>query len=135
MVVTTGAGTGSQPLVFLFSDTQIKSEVFVEDINNMLNSGEVREVVVSSMGPASHEHPAELESVTSWQVPNIFANDEKVAICEATRPFARAVYGKAAGDMNQNDLYAFFLSRVRQNLHTVLAFSPIGDAFRDRLRK
>jgi len=37
--------------------------------------------------------------------------------------------------MNQNDLYAFFLNRVRQNLHIVLAFSPIGDAFRDRLRK
>lgn len=103
-----GAGTGSSPMVFLFSDTQIKNETFVEDINNMLNSGEV---------------------------PNIFPNDEKVAICEAARPFARAIYGKAAGDMNQNDLYAFFLSRVRQNLHIVLAFSPIGEAFRDRLRK
>lgn len=68
-------------------------------------------------------------------MPNIFPNDEKVAICEAARPFARAIYGKAAGDMNQNDLYAFFLGRVRQNLHIVLAFSPIGDAFRDRLRK
>ena len=28
-------------MVFLFSDTQIKNETFVEDINNMLNSGEV----------------------------------------------------------------------------------------------
>lgn len=43
------------PLTFLFSDTQIISESFVEDINNMLNSGEV---------------------------PNIFPNDERVAICE-----------------------------------------------------
>jgi dynein heavy chain, axonemal len=68
-------------------------------------------------------------------VPNIFPNDEKVAICEAARPFARAIYGKAAGDMNQNDLYAFFLTRVKQNMHIVLAFSPIGEAFRDRLRK
>ena len=47
-------------------------------------------------------------------MPNIFPSDEKVAICESTRPFARAVYGKAAGDMSPNDLYAFFLSRVRQ---------------------
>ena len=31
-------------MVFLFSDTQIKNETFVEDINNMLNSGEVSAV-------------------------------------------------------------------------------------------
>lgn len=103
-----GAGTGSQPMTFLFSDTQIKKETFVEDINNMLNNGEV---------------------------PNIFASDERSAVCEAVRPFAKQVFGKAAADMNQQDLYAFFIRRVKQNLHIVLAFSPIGDAFRDRLRK
>ncbi|KAH8057324.1 dynein light chain binding protein [Aureococcus anophagefferens] len=81
------AGSGERPVVFLFSDTQINREAFVEDINNMLNSGEV---------------------------PNIFPNDEKVAICEA--------------------LYAYFIQRVKQYLHIVLAFSPIGSAFRDRLR-
>ena len=34
------AGEGKSS-VFLFSDTQIKDEAFVEDINNLLNSGEV----------------------------------------------------------------------------------------------
>ena len=33
------AGAGDRPLVFLFSDTQIAKEGFVEDINNMLNAG------------------------------------------------------------------------------------------------
>ena len=42
------------PTVFLFPDTQIKDEAFVEDINNILNSGEV---------------------------PNMFANEEKVQVC------------------------------------------------------
>eukprot|EP01041_Mallomonas_annulata_P000989 gene989-1935_t len=102
------AGTESQALTFLFSDTQIKNETFVEDINNMLNSGEV---------------------------PNIFPNDERMAICEAVRPFARLIYGKAAADMTAQELYGHFIQRVKQNLHIVLAFSPIGDAFRDRLRK
>eukprot|EP00981_Chlorochromonas_danica_P006662 scaffold1447_cov165-Ochromonas_danica.AAC.8 len=103
-----GAGAGTQPMTFLFSDTQIKNETFVEDINNMLNNGEV---------------------------PNIFPNDERTAVCESVRPFAKQLYGKVAADMSLQELYAFFIRRVKQNLHIVLAFSPIGDAFRDRLRK
>jgi hypothetical protein len=34
------AGSASQPTVFLFSDTQLKEESFLEDINNILNTGE-----------------------------------------------------------------------------------------------
>ncbi|KAK7233641.1 dynein light chain binding protein [Aureococcus anophagefferens] len=101
------AGSGERPVVFLFSDTQINREAFVEDINNMLNSGEV---------------------------PNIFPNDEKVAICEAVRPYAKEQFGRAAADMTPLQLYAYFIQRVKQYLHIVLAFSPIGSAFRDRLR-
>ena len=32
-------------------------------------------------------------------------------------------------------LFNYFISRVRDQLHIVLAMSPIGDAFRQRLRK
>ena len=39
--VTRKAGGEGKPCVFLFSDTQIKDEAFVEDINNLLNAGEV----------------------------------------------------------------------------------------------
>jgi dynein heavy chain len=35
------AGLKNQPIVFLFDDTQIVEEGFLEDINNILNSGEV----------------------------------------------------------------------------------------------
>lgn len=31
-------------------------------------------------------------------------------------------------------MYNFFTERVRENLHIVLAMSPIGDTFRNRLR-
>ncbi|KDO23984.1 hypothetical protein SPRG_10681 [Saprolegnia parasitica CBS 223.65] len=102
------AGIGARPLVFLFSDTQIKYEAFVEDINNMLNSGEI---------------------------PNLFPYDERVGLCEGVRVHAKEKFGKVASDMTPAQLYAFFVQRVRQQLHIVLACSPIGDAFRDRLRK
>ena len=31
-------------------------------------------------------------------------------------------------------MYNYFIDRVKSNLHVVLAMSPIGDAFRNRLR-
>lgn len=39
--VTRRVGAEGKRVVFLFSDTQIKDEAFLEDINNMLNAGEV----------------------------------------------------------------------------------------------
>ncbi|EDO28519.1 predicted protein, partial [Nematostella vectensis] len=35
------AGVENKSMVFLFSDTQIKSETFLEDLNNVLNAGDV----------------------------------------------------------------------------------------------
>jgi len=35
------AGSDGHPTVFLFSDNQLKDESFLEDINNILNMGEV----------------------------------------------------------------------------------------------
>ncbi|XP_059153506.1 dynein axonemal heavy chain 1-like [Physella acuta] len=35
------AGLREEPVVFLFSDTQIKNESFLEDLNNILNTGDV----------------------------------------------------------------------------------------------
>ncbi|CAE7768654.1 DNAH7 [Symbiodinium sp. CCMP2456] len=37
----TKAGGSEEHTVFLFSDTQIKDEGFVEDVNNLLNTGEI----------------------------------------------------------------------------------------------
>lgn len=102
------AGIGQREVVFLFSDTQIKEPAFVEDINNILNAGEV---------------------------PNLFPNDEKQECIEGSRTFAKQQFGKAAADMSPVEMWSFFVSRVRARLHVVLAFSPIGGEFRDRLRK
>ncbi|PAA47942.1 hypothetical protein BOX15_Mlig003862g8 [Macrostomum lignano] len=100
------AGAEGKKTVFLMADTQIKEETFLEDIDNLLNTGEI---------------------------PNLFPNDEKVEIMETVRPFAQA--GDKNADFSPIALYAFFVNRVRENLHIVIAFSPIGDAFRNRLRK
>ncbi|ELK37023.1 Dynein heavy chain 7, axonemal [Myotis davidii] len=92
--------------VFLITDTQIKEEAFLEDIDSVLNTGEV---------------------------PNIFAADEKQEVMEGVRPVAQA--GNKHGELSPLALFAFFVNRCRDNLHVVVAFSPIGDAFRNRLRQ
>lgn len=38
-------------------------------------------------------------------------------------------------DGGKTQLYNFFVSEVRRNMHIVLSFSPVGDSFRERLRK
>ena len=43
------AGSDGQPTVFLFSDNQLKDESFLEDINNILNMGEVSHVEVQPL--------------------------------------------------------------------------------------
>ncbi|XP_020293119.1 dynein heavy chain 7, axonemal-like [Pseudomyrmex gracilis] len=93
---------------FLFSDTQIKEESFLEDINNMLNSGEV---------------------------PNIFNADEKAEICEKMKIIDRQRERAMQTDGSPAALFNLFVQLCRDQLHIVVTMSPIGDAFRNRVRK
>ena len=52
---------------------------------------------------------------------------------QLVRPLAQA--GNKNKEMTALQLFAFFVSRCRANLHIMIAFSPIGDAFRNRLRQ
>ena len=87
---------------------QIKDESFLEDINNLLSSGEV---------------------------PNLFPNDEKHEICEKMRSIDRQKDRSLQTDGSPVALFNLFLERAKMQLHVVLAMSPIGSAFRNRLRK
>nr|CAD7573553.1 unnamed protein product [Timema californicum] len=99
------AGAEGKQTVFLFNDTQIKDEMFVEDISMVLNTGDV---------------------------PNLFPPDEKAEILEKMQGVARTLGKKV--DPTPLALYNFFVERVRANLSIALAMSPIGDALRNRLR-
>lgn len=94
--------------VFLFTDMQIKEESFLEDINNLLNSGEV---------------------------PNLFSIDEKAEIIEKMRQIDRQRDKSIQTDGSQVALFSFFIQIVREQLHIALCMSPIGAALRNRVRK
>ena len=60
-------GSEGKPTVFLFADTQIKDESFMEDISMILNTGDV---------------------------PNLFAQDEKAELIEKMQVVARQEVGR-----------------------------------------
>ncbi|XP_053695545.1 dynein axonemal heavy chain 3 [Sabethes cyaneus] len=99
------AGNEGKPTVFLFNDSQAKEEAFVEDINSLLNTADI---------------------------PNLFQSDEKAVILEQMQLIARQTNKPI--DSTALSLYNFFVERVRENLHIALAFSPIGDSFKKRVR-
>lgn len=94
------AGVNHEDSVFLFTDTQIVQEEFLEDINNLLNSGEV---------------------------PNLFESDEYEKVIIGVRPAVKEV---GIDEGNRDAIYSFFIGRVRNKLHLVICMSPVGDAFR-----
>ncbi|XP_072930463.1 dynein axonemal heavy chain 6 isoform X2 [Epargyreus clarus] len=98
------AGVANEDTVFLFTDTQITKEEFLEDINNMLNSGEV---------------------------PNLFEGDTYEQVQTGCRPDA-AKAGVNPGD--RDAVYYYFINRVRGKLHLCICMSPVGEAFRRRCR-
>eukprot|EP00928_Gymnodinium_smaydae_P008329 TRINITY_DN13035_c1_g3_i1.p1 TRINITY_DN13035_c1_g3~~TRINITY_DN13035_c1_g3_i1.p1 ORF type:complete len:2552 (-),score=764.33 TRINITY_DN13035_c1_g3_i1:28-7683(-) len=88
---------------FLFTDTQIVVEQFVEAINNVLNSGDV---------------------------PNLYKPEDTDQIMQA----CRAACQQSGMPPTKANVFSTYITRVKANVHVVLAFSPVGDAFRTRLR-
>ncbi|ORZ39363.1 dynein heavy chain and region D6 of dynein motor-domain-containing protein [Catenaria anguillulae PL171] len=81
-----GSGLDNRPTVFLFSDTQVKDESFIEDISNLLNSGDI---------------------------PNIFPNDERQAIVDR---LVGEASDAGIADPTPAAIYSFFINAFRNRL-------------------
>jgi len=92
------AGVEGKQVCFLFTDTNVIHESFLEEINGIINTGEMT-----------------------------LEKDLVDRIKQEIEPFATAE--KYTGDQME-----FYINRVRNNLHIVLAMSPVGNALRTRIR-
>ena len=97
-------GVQGKPTTFLFCDTQIIDEQMLEDINNILNSGDV---------------------------PGLY----KVEDMEAINDIGKSEWLRRNLPLSKMNMFSAYLSRVKANIHCVLAMSPLDEIFRTRLRK
>ena len=100
------AGQQRRPTVFLFTESEIKEEVFLELMNSILLTGDV---------------------------PGLFAKDEIMAITADLRDAFLAERPDVAE--TPEALRQFFIDCVRDNLHIMLCMSPMNPKFPERAQK
>jgi dynein heavy chain len=99
------AGKERKNTTFLFTDSEIKDEMFLEAINNILMTG---------------------------QIPGLFAKDEMIAMTgDLSEDFLKE---RPHLDPTQLNLNNFFYDCVRDNLHMVICMSPKNLKFAVRAR-
>jgi len=69
--------------------------------------------------------------LSSGRIPDLFTKDDFDGIFNSLRNVAKS---EGIAD-NRECMTEFFFNKVRANLHLILCFSPVGDAFRQRARK
>jgi dynein heavy chain len=100
------SGHMRKPTTFLFTESEIKDEVFLEYINSILLTGEI---------------------------PGLFAKDEIMAITADLRnSFVKERVGL---EDTQDNLKQYFIDKVRDNLHLMICMSPMNPKFPVRARK
>ena len=95
-----GCGVNGDKTTFLFTDQDIKEESFLEYVNNILASGLASQ---------------------------IFSKDEQGEIVTELAPIMKRECPRLPP--TPENTIAWFLERVKLNLHVVLCFSPIGGSY------
>jgi dynein heavy chain len=102
------AGPQGGKATFLMTDAEIKNETFLEALNSMLATGEI---------------------------PGLHGKEDKDVIPVTIKPLYIKEAGSKGEEPSTATLWNFYINRVKDNLHTVLAFSPVGSKFRERAQK
>eukprot|EP01119_Soliformovum_irregulare_P017766 TRINITY_DN5330_c0_g1_i3.p1 TRINITY_DN5330_c0_g1~~TRINITY_DN5330_c0_g1_i3.p1 ORF type:complete len:3685 (-),score=1128.16 TRINITY_DN5330_c0_g1_i3:1844-12898(-) len=104
----TSGSSKPRPILFLFRDSQILMESFLEDINNIIHNG---------------------------HVPDLFLPEEVDSICQNF--MTHSVVRRTAAHENKvtNERHwRKFVTQVKKNLHVVLCLDPTNSQFKQRIR-
>ena len=98
------AGPNGRSVSFTMTDAEIKSETFLEAINSFLATGEI---------------------------PGLIPKDERDHYALDCRTVFQKENGKAL-EPSLVELWSYFIRRVQNCLHIILAFSPVGKKLSER---
>ena len=102
-----GLNKTGRPVTLLLSDTEILNESFLENLNCVLNSGDV---------------------------PNLYENEDRDRILDGMRYVAQSDSRSDEGGIGADAIFSRYVLRVRENFRLALALSPAGSKFRERCR-
>lgn len=72
--------------------------------------------------------------LSTGEIPGLIPKDEKeIWLSDVWTEFVKKF--KDNKEPTNTEIYDYFLNRLRDNLHIVLCFSPVGNKFRERARK
>uniref|UniRef100_A0A8C5QQJ6 Dynein axonemal heavy chain 1 n=1 Tax=Leptobrachium leishanense TaxID=445787 RepID=A0A8C5QQJ6_9ANUR len=98
------AGLQNTPVTFLFTDTQIKNESFLEDINNILNSGDVPNLY----------GPDEQDQIVTVMKPVVQDMGQQPTKANLMAAYTRRVKGNIHTVLCMSPIGEVFRSRLRQ---------------------
>ncbi|RLN73379.1 hypothetical protein BBJ28_00011412 [Nothophytophthora sp. Chile5] len=111
-----GSALGATPTVFLLNDSQLVSDVFLEDVNTILNGADIPKLFTSE----------EMEKIIS---------DVKSLLGRIASSSEQLETTSEASEFSRRDCEDYFHLQVQNCLHIVLCMNPVGELFRARLRQ
>lgn len=102
------AGPNGRQVTFIMTDAEVRSETFLEAINSLLGTGEI---------------------------PGLLNKEDRDVIPLSCKKVYMEEVGVKGEDPSTTTLWNFFIRRVKDCLHMVLAFSPVGAKFRERAQR
>ena len=98
------AGVENKQIVFLSLDTQIKSEIFLEDINNVLNSGDIPNIYA----------PDELDTIYTTIKPLVLDEGQQATKTNLFMTYTKRVRSKIYVVICMSPIGEIFRAQLRQ---------------------
>lgn len=123
------------PFTMTVSSTY-NTENLKDDLKELYTKTGVKEYPIMFMITDSHITDERFlvyinDLLASGEIADLYAEDDKIAIINSLKNKAK----NAGSETDQDSVWQFFIRRVKENLHVVLCFSPVGDTFRTRARR